>query len=560
MKKIIILGNSQKLDTISHLENVNGVVTFDLSVEYEKIEKNIPVIYFHRFAQEKNNWARINSRAQKWLKEWHKKKLENGKTILELFKFQELSLWWIISNFLWTEKEGIFESIYYFETLNDLLKTYNPTQIEIIGKFDYPISKILKCFQSKYSFELLIRKSVIDTRNVKTSRILYLIDILKMKIISIGNKKPIVIFSENSNQWYFRGLEEFFKNNSSKIEFISNKNFTKFFPTIFLLKRKSIERKIQKKIIELENENEFRETWNFEGVDVYPMIQNLFREKLPMYIFLAKLELLSAENFAKKYKPKKIVTTDMLNLRAKALAYTFRNSKTRVIALQVGHKAKNPIIDGNLIHEDYDQRLLPELFVWGEFYEELFSEWEYPKLKITNVGFFMARKGKKLQLGEYILFLAAANFGKYDYIHRFDDEIFTIKKIREKTPSSIKIIVKLHPTHPLNVYEKFLKNEKGVLITNEHDIYDLIENSKIIVAKFTTAVLDAITKCKPIILVNFGNNSDFMGINDLPFAHNPEEFQVYLEKLFENDEWHINSRKKFFPIGQTKKLVEELLK
>ena len=112
--KILILGNNENFFKFSNLNEFNAILTFDLSIEFLGIQKKLPIFYFHRIAQSKDVWEIICQRARRWLEKWHEIEILGEKSILDIFKFRDLSLWWIVFDQLWVEKNGIFETIYYF--------------------------------------------------------------------------------------------------------------------------------------------------------------------------------------------------------------------------------------------------------------------------------------------------------------------------------------------------------------------------------------------------------------------------------------------------------------
>jgi len=578
-KKIIILGTNKGLDSCPDLREFDCIITFNLQVEYEGIEKGLPIIYFHRYAQSKEVWDSIITKTENWLKIFPTSSIDNGRSILDIFKFDDLSLWWLVFDLLWLEKNGIFETLYYFETFSSLLKKFSPKYVEVIGQFDYPINILLGSFCSKYDFELFLNDFKLKTIDYKivtksSNKISYLLQLVWLKLLTFNQRNrnyELAIFSNNSKivkqgkrtiiqcENYLNGLENFFEDNQERLKFISQNeslqnsasfseyvkdlitrrkrlqiNWLSFYSISLLLQKKILVKRYQKQIFNFERNKNFQSSWIIDGVDVYPLVKSLFRSEFPRLLFLAKLQLIASFAFLKKEKPKVILTTEFLSMKTRSLVYASINKKIKVIATQAGVYPPQPSLIGYFIHSSFDKRLLPELYVWGEFYRRLFEGWGYPKSKITNVGFFIARSGKKLDCGKYVLHIAAANLNRFSYIQTLDEEIFTIKKIRDVLPTNIKLVVKLHPTHPSKIYFDSLKNlENTVIITKEDnfDIYDLIFNAEVIITKFTTAVLDSLSSKKPLILVNFASEVNFMGINDIPLVTNPNELKKILNEI-----------------------------
>jgi len=224
------------------LKKAKILITYELSKELEAREKNIPVKYFHRYAQSENVWGSIISKSKEWIETWPKQSIYQGKSALEIHGFEDTSLWWFVYDALWETKNGIFDSIYQLKTLTALIEEFNPNEIEIYGIFDYPIIEMLEALAEKYGIVIKDQGSLVkqipqtDVNRIY-SRSKFVIGLTILKIASFFSKKTssqLTFFSTHDEiikknkdnkitilDHYLVGLEDFFEKNKNLINFIS---------------------------------------------------------------------------------------------------------------------------------------------------------------------------------------------------------------------------------------------------------------------------------------------------------------------------------------------------
>jgi len=153
---MIVLGENYDSNIISKFERKDILIIYQIFLEEKFANKRKgQVINFHRYAQSREIWDSIVLRARKWLEDWPKKKIHNGASALEIFKFEDTSLWWFVYDSIWETKNGIFDTIYHLVGLVSLIEKYRPSIIEITGCFDYPIKDILTSLEKKYRFSFM---------------------------------------------------------------------------------------------------------------------------------------------------------------------------------------------------------------------------------------------------------------------------------------------------------------------------------------------------------------------------------------------------------------------
>ncbi len=196
---MLILGTGVDVNSIEKI-NEKMVVTFELEIEKDLRERKINAIYFHRQAQSEKVWNEIRKTAKNWWNSWPNKPLYEGKSILEILRFEDTSLWWFVRNILWENKNGVFDTIYQIETLMSLLENFNPKKIEIHGRFNFSIIEMLNSLKKKYDFKISYNDSLslqndkhhsstFQKGNILTKkRIEFLLKLIILKIIQRAEK------------------------------------------------------------------------------------------------------------------------------------------------------------------------------------------------------------------------------------------------------------------------------------------------------------------------------------------------------------------------------------
>jgi len=613
---MLILGTGVDVNSIEKI-NKKVVVTFELEIEKVLREKKINAIYFHRQAQSEKVWNEIRKTARTWWSTWPNKPINEGKSILEILRFEDTSLWWFVRNILWENKNGVFDTIYQIETLMSLIENFNPKIIEIHGKFNFSIIEMLNSLKKKYDFKIsysdsfALQKddnhgSTLQKGNILTKkRIEFLLKLIILKIFHMfasKKNKKIAIFSFHVDELnktgkanliaadqYFIGLKDFVENNKKIINLVSlNKDLVsnkfnellkntlkgKYEPWVIYYSLKGlrnaykVSKNFKKLFLKMEKNSNFIESMSIKGVNFYPFLRHLFVGDLPFLLGFSHLELGAADRFFKKNNPHVVFTFDGFNVVGSALNYVCNKNKKRVITPQMGTiYAVDSVNTVFSISEGFDLRLLPEIFCWGRHFSELIEINGYPKESIKQVGFWRTEIENEIKkIDDYIFYIAGANRIKLEYMLSVNEEIFTIRRICEVLPNGIKLVVKLHPSHDEKPYFDALSGlENIVLIGNKEtiDVNNLIRHSKLVIGKVSTLIIQAMIFNKPVIIVNFAGEVNFLEIKKIPFVTNINEFSKVMNDILQGkatNQYKINDY--CYPIGEkaVSNIIKELMK
>lgn len=577
-KKIIILGNDIESSFLKSIKN-EIVITFELEVEKILKENGVNAIYFHRQAQNQNVWNEILKSSRTFLESWPSLPIYEEKSMIEILKFEDTSIWWFIYDILWENKNGIFDTVYQLETLISLIDYHKPESIEIQGIFEFEITKMLHSLKEKHNFEIHdhSRNHMPDMNNdniITKRRIYFLLKLSLVKFVHLFIRKKIgqiSMFSihggvinetEKGNKMaadqYFIGLEELIDKNRKIINFVSldknldSKNFKEFLKLLRSIFNNKFEPWIvyysldgfrnaykktndfKKKILDIEKHSDFIKSMSMKNINIYPFVRHLFTRNLPLLVGFTYLEIDAVKKFLIKNDPKLVFTTDGFGVSGKALNYVCNKNNKRSLTPQLGIIATEfPVNTSFWIKHDYDLRLIPDFLVWGKHFRELIEFKGYPQNSIKQVGFWKTNIEKNEEKSDnYIFYIAGANRTKLEYVLSVDEEIFTIRRIYEVLPKGIKLLVKLHPNLDEKPYQILKNLENLIIIGNKSpiDINELVNNSKIVVGKASTLIIQAMIMKKPIIVINFAGDVDFLGFKQIPFAKNIEEFTNFMNQ------------------------------
>lgn len=608
--KIIIIGEGVDLHTIPSLDSADLVLTFELTVESKLKEKNIPALYFHRYAQSSSVWSAAVAAAREWLEKWPTKPIYNGQSAVEFFRFEDTSLWWFIYDSMWETKNGIFDTFYHVKALMLLIQEYKPAMIEMHGVFDFNAQEIMNTMEKVFSFELktinyVARAGSRNELTRSTGKLRLLARFLLLKAAKVfskrGKERPIVFFLNHGstaveryhngayiiNDHYLEGFEGYMTQNARRRLLISlnppnvSSSFVNnliveigrtarglytpwlcYFSLSDLERRRRLVGYYQSKITGLENDSGFKESMIVDGIDIYPMLKDVFRGNLPRALALVHSEILLARRFLDKEQPSIVFHTSGISASGRALCFACRERNIRIVAPQLGIISPQlPVNTSFLITERYDRRLLSEYLVWGPFYKTLITDRGYPESLVKVAGFWRTEKDQSQQdmisshmHGDFILYVAGANLGKLSYILSFDEEIMTIRLIHKSIKDKLGLLVKLHPSLPYDKYHNALQD-----IINDitlvggpgvPGIEKFLPAAKIVVGKASTVLVQALILGKPVIAVNFGSELDFLGFQGVPFVTTPEEFAENVNIILNDRLQDFNLKNYCDPIGR----------
>ncbi len=614
--RVVVLGEGIDLQSVPDLDAADLIVTFQLSDEMQLIERKLPALYFHRYAQSGRIWKDTVAAATEWLETWPTMPILNGESALRVFGIEDTSLWWFVYDAIWEAKNGFFDTFYQAKTFLALAREFKPAVMVLRGTFDFNVHELIGSISKLVGFELrtesLIARVARQTSLASAGGKFNLLGryILLRAARGLSRKdslRPITFFLEHGSKaversrngiemvsdHYLDGLEEYMIQNRSRIRFISlntpqvssspSANLVSeakrtvrnvYLPWIFyysladLRKGAALVRQYLDKVLALEQDPAFRDSMIVDGIDIYPLLRQVFRSKLPGALALVHVELTRARRFVERERPRVVFHVKGLSPTAKAISYICTQLGIPTLAPQLGIISPElPVNTGFLVGPGYDKRLLCEYLVWGPYYKELVVARGYPESLVKTVGFWRAADQGGTESGKYVLYAAGANTGKLSYILSFEEEICTIRMIRRVLPASESLIVKLHPSLEYEAYRSALEDiaDKITLVggPGSPTIEEFLPKAKIVVGKASTVLVQALIMKKPVVVVNFASELNFLGFEGVPFAATPDDFARVVKAILDgHNTTDFDLRRYCDPVGKesVSRIVSEIEK
>lgn len=571
MRKLIFLGSSTDLDALEDKEAF--IIPVQLSDELELQRRGFNSKLFQKHAQSGHVWNDIVKHSRKWL-------LDNKHAYAD-FNFENIPLWDLVYDEIFEVPGGVFESLYLIKTISSLIQELNPEKIETRGFFEWDIDMVLNLLSKKYQFELISNSKVLKNKK-KFFRNLGSV-ILSLERFVIGKISLFFMAKQNCinfilthgfyakklgpsiiSDLYLDDLHDYFVK-SGKNPLVISLNLPRLHKSLFLdiwydfwhillghyrpfivyysrkefvMKRKLLARFYE--IVKTKAEkNEFDVL--VDDISLSPLIKKKALEYLPRRLCDAVLLMKMSERYLRMESPSKIINVEGFNLFGKALALECNRSGVEIFIPQLGMISKElPLNASFCLYTNFNKKLIPIFMIWGSFYRQIITQRGFPESKIFEVGFWRHNENKQATdspniFGKYLLYIAGANFHLGHYILSLDEELTTIKEIAKVIPSDMKMLLKLHPTHPYNVYEANLRGLNITIIKNEqkYNMKDLIANSVYVVGKCSTVLLQSLLLGKKVISVNFCSDIDFCGFKDSGsiFVNSIDSFKKVIENL-----------------------------
>lgn len=596
------MGEDVTSASVPRLDTAALIVTSRLSDEIELKQRNLPALYFHRYAQSDEIWTRTVATAREWIESWPELKLVNGDRAFEFLRTENTLLWWFVHDVIWETKNGIFDTFYQVKTWSSLFRDYKPAEVELFGTFEFNVKEVVSSLSKSFAFDLRVKdyeiksqpQSHLSGSRGRASLVVKYLLLKWARLFSRRKRNAVVFFLDHGSKaietyrngtrlitdHYLEGLEDYMTQNGSERLFISLNTpeihscsirdlikevfgtmrgtyvpWLCYYSASDLKKGASLIGRYQKKMIGLESDPGFRESMVIDGIDIYPSLKGVLLGSLPRALAFAHLEIEIGKKFVEMEKPRIVFHVTGMSPSGRAISLACNRHGVRILAPQLGIISPEiPVNTAFIITKEYDRMLLPEYLVWGQFFKDLISERGYPQSLIKKVGFWRTGRAQTQLSSDYILYVAGANLGKLDYILSFDEEIATINMIRNTIPKTMALVVKLHPSLPYKKYQHALKDIINDIMLlggpGVPGIEEFLLKAKIVVGKASTVLVQALILNKPVIAVNFASKLNFLGFEGVPFATTAEELLSSVNKILNGDLDNCNLNRYCDTVGQ----------
>jgi UDP-N-acetylglucosamine 2-epimerase len=578
MEKIILIDSKEDIKKNLRIIKKHNYFPIALDFESKSLLKN-KNIKFKPIDQFTPNDSHIKS--MYWLKNWSDKKIHNNKSIKELTKYRKTSLWWAADFWLYyhaIHKDSIYEISLYLDTIMNIIKKEKPKRI-VLSKINPMLVEVVRLITKKEKIQLgFIKNNKIKNKlnNPYTIEWLKERKFLARKIISTFSLQKIkheaILFFTYSFNWEKtngtsndRFLGNLYNNlKKHKIKYVdidyepnigllkplkrrkTHIAFEKFYSPKIAYNVSKEKRKFKKIWKELEKSNSFRNSFNYEGINIYPLIKNKLKFLFYHRLGEAIKYMQTADKLMSETSPKVLVLTDETSMYGRAIINAAKSKKIKSIG--IAHGMVNPTCF-EYIHkkEEIDLYPLPDqTFVFGKHTKNILTNLgNYSPSSIKIVGqsrYDFIKNDKYVPKNTKEEIFKQLNLDPAKKLVTFYSECLSdieagdlpnaifnsIKKLKEEG-IKINFVVKLHPREFEN-HRKFYENlakKTGIkaIIVKEINVFELINASDVGIVMHSNTGLETIMLKKPLLVVNVTGKEDVF-----PYVEKKVAMGAYSEK------------------------------
>jgi len=355
-------------------------------------------------------------------------------------------------------------------------------------------------------------------------------------IMSLLPEKYDLIYYDRPDRW--DDLKRVLKNRLIKENsYIGDYYSLKVFKEI-----RDIVRILKKQYKQIKDDKEFKESFNYKGINLYPYIKKRLDYTFLTFNYFNADTIAITKEILKKTNPKAVLVDQEYNRYALGYILNSKNNDVATIATQYElifprcihlHKKEKKILN----KKNISWRPLPDKkLVWSEYSKDtLINYCNYPKniIEVTGNHIFdkLVKSKRKFHAQPKIKALIAieTNYPAYNII----------LEAAKKTPEA-EFIIKPHPHSIDKDFSEFFRNkpENIILRSKFENIYDLMDKTDIVITKHSTAGIEAMIKGKYVIIL------DIDAIETIPYkkskaciiARNPGEIKKAINNITKNRE------------------------
>jgi len=606
MKKIVLFCDNEKISEQIKIERNITIIT--TGIVTKKYENNDEVKHFSDFIVKYKNPNYFSTLYD--LQKIVEKDMVGDKSVKELLSYNGISLWYFLEYYIFYERNPNFETnvsaysrvTYILDVLNNFNKKHKPEKVFLQNSDELFYRIAIEYFKVKgIKVELLgisteknklytaVRNSNFLVSQYLRLRILLRI-LLRPFIKSNGEKADVILIANErfcKNDKYANAnfgslMREFEKKNlnTKVVEFDQlyiHKSIVKLFKHIktnksafigsyytfgSLYESFKIRRFLKKKWSILRNNQKFKQSFEYHGVDIYPFLHSRLNFAFKVFSIFVGDVLSVSKQLVQVEKPKYAVIEHDENYYGKGvLCQRKHNDSFRVASLQTellypsGCLARHIKSKDSMNINSDSWRPLPDIkFVSGSYGKSVLVDYCNFSEKIINVAGSPAydlvvkkiksvKKVSKSKFGfpnnEKLIVFAGGGVLQ-------DSEVLPelINAVEEQKKCNL--IIKAHPLADVSLLNKIVENSgsKKVKILLDANLTELFLVSDLVVSIHSTVVIDAMVLKKPIYLINVINSPmPFEKYGVAHVVHSINEIRGGLIKAMDDKEVYNNSLK-----------------
>lgn len=293
-----------------------------------------------------------------------------------------------------------------------------------------------------------------------------------------------------------------------------------------------------------DKEPAFHELFSIEDMAFYPLVRTVLAELLPSLLAAGELHSTIAQRFVTRERIGRVLAVESFSNLGRSLALALHRTGGELWGVQGGIITPQRVTNAGfyLPALESDTRLIPDrFFVWGPGYRDTLLRYALPAERLDVMGFNRAAHLPKVDGATpvRILYLTGANALVCPYLMTVEEETFTLRALAQHLPPGAELLVRAHPRHVPEDYERILAGLPNVRVVSgaQTDLATELARASVIVGKASTVLLEAANASKRVLLINLAGTPEFTGFSvatpPLPYVTRTDRITQELQALLD---------------------------
>lgn len=293
-----------------------------------------------------------------------------------------------------------------------------------------------------------------------------------------------------------------------------------------------------------DTETAFQELFAVEGMAFYPLVRTVLAELLPSLLAAGALHSTIARRFVARERIGRVLAVESFSNLGRSLALAVHGAGGELWGVQGGIITPQRVTNAGfyLPALESDTRLIPDrFFVWGPGYRDTLLRYALPAERLDVMGFNRAAHLPEIDRAQpaRILYLTGANALVCPYLMTVEEETFTLRALAQHLPSGAELVVRTHPRHVPEDYERILAGLPNVRVVSasQTDLATELAQAAVIVGKASTVLLEAANANRQVLLINLAGTPEFTGFSvatpALPYVTRTDRITQELQALLD---------------------------
>ena len=483
-----------------------------------------------------SNWSEI--RLLSWLHDISRRKIVNGKNLLELARYSNISLWWFVQGWIALggncEGRKLHSSKNFKEKILPFLRVFEPLSDLAMQAISFIICALQFNKKRRGKYKILILTcdrywEELGSFNPNKRREGDIYFDLILRKLSQDSEIEVITSSLIGHLRNIKALLTAIKRSLNQK--VIHKPFEIYWSPDISNKQAAAKKQFSKIWNDLKDNEEFRQLWNYNGNDLFPLLKGEFEHYFNHFFVRIVKYLELCNNMIEREKPDLVILISEYCGFEKAVLFSAKMKGIPTLAIQhgliceahIGYFNKKedisnkinvlhrPLPDKIAIDGPWTKNLLVNQFYYPEESVAITGCTRYDYLEQVKEIFTKERFCQKYNLDLKKKIVLIAGQALLSPMYKWDEMEKQVLGVLKKM-SDIEIVIKPHPNDSIDHYTKVLQNEKvnAKIIPKNSDIYEAIFSSDLLITVNSTTVSEAVILNKPVVIVNLTSEPNFL--------------------------------------------------